>query len=89
MDLSSDVSWCRDVRYYVDDFGYLWQGPLPGGEGFRYQRFEGLYEGPLAGARAGLLCWVWRCYDTQSDWEEIDAVRAIKMLALFKQEAGT
>lgn len=78
-ELNEEERQILDAEYYVDDFGFLWHGPIPGGEGFRYQRFNGLFED-------GSLNWLWICYDPEPDWCEIPFVEAMKVLARFKEE---
>ena len=76
----NDVSWVHAVKYYLDDFGYLWMGPIPGNDEFRFKRFEGTLDN-------GWPNWVWRDSDQESDWEETTLSRAMKMIELFKIES--
>lgn len=69
-------------HYFVDDFGYLWRGPLkPGGPSkqFRWQRFDGVHKG-------GKQIWDWS--DPVTGLSEISEERARRMIARFIAEEG-
>jgi hypothetical protein len=75
------VSTQGDCRYYVDDLGNLWRGPVPGNGKFRFHRFDGVLDN-------GNFGWSPAAQMPGSDWEVYDTVRAIKILDRYKKESG-
>jgi hypothetical protein len=82
MGIDDDVRAVAACRYYLDDFGALWAGPLPGGGGFRYLHFQGVCRDDLS------PCWVWRRHDPGPGWEEIPLARALRVVGRYREEGG-
>jgi len=69
-------------QFWVDDFGYLWRGPLsPSGPGKKYtwQRFNGVRKG-------GKQIWEWN--DPVTGLVMLPEARARRMIARFVIEDG-
>ena len=64
------------MSYWVDDFGYVWKGPLNGD----WHRFEGLDFG-------GSPIWVLRASEQPDDLEQMSLPRFEKFLLMFREEA--
>lgn len=69
-------------RYWLDDFGFLWRGPMDwGGPGrkFQWQRFEGVRKG-------GRQIWEW--FDPNCALTETTKAVALKVIRRFIAEEG-
>jgi len=67
--------------FYIDDFGYLWNGPREGGQGFRWLRFDGA-------ADNGDPIWIWQSYDPPPDLFAIPREQARRVMLRHVAEAA-
>lgn len=73
------------LRFFVDEFGYLWAGPLSRKGDPQYKRFEGV------DMQTGKQLWCWERDilgdGTLPDWEEVTHDQADHIIALFRADA--
>jgi hypothetical protein len=74
-----DTRSSGSVRYWIDDFGRLWKGPVAADENLHYATLDGVRSD-------GSPCWVLRRSSPGHDWEEIGEAKAAKVIALFLED---
>lgn len=69
------------ARYWVDDMGYLWCGPVEGGHrGYKYLRYEGV-------TATGRPSWRWRSKFLPPGAEEYTPAQADGIVDLYLYHA--